>query len=226
METSFYAVRTDTKEILEHLDELALVLPRERKERIKNLKNKNAISQAVCAYALLFYGLNNNLGFTVIPPLDYGPYGKPQISGQSDLHFNISHTEGMALCAIGPYPVGCDVQIIRDVKIPVAKKVLSEREYEAFIKSDSPEEMFCTLWTLKESFLKYDGRGLHAAPSDVCFFLHHDRIESNRPGLRFNAYSLHPHWMCAICLGEEGTLPKPAVMVTAGQLIDAVSRLK
>ncbi|MEA5109308.1 4'-phosphopantetheinyl transferase Sfp [bioreactor metagenome] len=92
-----------------------------------------------------------------------GEKGKPEPAGFRGIHFNISHSGDWVVAALSSSAVGVDVERMRKVPEGVANRFFSEKE-KAWLASanDGKEkaEIFFTLWTLKESFLKAIGTGL------------------------------------------------------------------
>ena len=97
--------------------------------------------------------------------------GKPSFVGRDDLHFNISHTNGFAVCALsaGEGRVGVDAEpqksaIPRERQVRIAERFFSENEKKALADGES----FVSLWTKREAYLKMTGEGIaRAARSDI-----------------------------------------------------------
>ena len=74
--------------------------------------------------------------------------------------FNLSHSGNYALCSFSDEPgqmVGCDVEMIGDMKLSVARRFFCEEEYRHIVEipdSEKQKEMFYRYWVLKESFMK------------------------------------------------------------------------
>lgn len=96
----------------------------------------------------------------------YNQHGKPALHthGQELLHFNISHSHGLALYAITSRPIGVDIERIR-TNFPhseIAEKFFSPQE-NAMLRSLPPNlqpKAFFTCWTRKEAYIKATGKGL------------------------------------------------------------------
>lgn len=95
----------------------------------------------------------------------YSSHGKPSLaSPASTLHFNLSHSGGIAAAAfsIGCEP-GIDVERVdRKVDLAVADSYFSPSEIErlhALPAADRPSAFF-RIWTRKEAFVKAQGQGL------------------------------------------------------------------
>jgi 4'-phosphopantetheinyl transferase len=105
---------------------------------------------------------------------DYGPHGKPQIAGRSDLHFNLSHCHGLVACAVRrDGPVGIDVEFTsRPAPAEIVAHYFSAAEAAWWrVQPDSEKtRAFFALWTLKEAFIKATGEGLRRSLQDftVC----------------------------------------------------------
>ena len=106
---------------------------------------------------------------------DYGSHGKPFLAGafaQSQLHFNLAHTEHLALLAVTRGgPIGVDLEKIRPITEAdqLATDFFSSLESDA-LKNLPPEEKvaaFLNLWTRKEACLKAAGRGLGNLPHEM-----------------------------------------------------------
>ena len=89
--------------------------------------------------------------------------GKPYFEGNS-LHFNVSHSGEYLTIAISKYPVGIDIQGQKLIKDGMFRKVVQPKE--AALIGENKQKDFLRLWTLKESFVKAEGKGLRIALKD------------------------------------------------------------
>lgn len=90
--------------------------------------------------------------------------GKPALPG-SGLHFNVSHTDGLALIAVTRAgEVGVDVERLRPqpTHLDLAARYFTPAEATALrrLSASASEEAFFHVWTRKEAFLKAVGLGL------------------------------------------------------------------
>ena len=97
----------------------------------------------------------------------YGAHGKPFLTGEhSTLRFNVSHSRDEMLLAIAHMrEVGVDVEGVRNIGPAVDElgdTVLSEPEKQALarFRGEDKRTTFLRFWTLKEAFIKADGRGV------------------------------------------------------------------
>lgn len=98
-------------------------------------------------------------GFPAALRLETLPGGKPCCTDYPGFHFNLSHTEGWAVCAAAACPVGVDIQRERPLHSPVIRRFSSwEQEQLAAL----PRASFFDFWVLKEAAAKCTGRcGMH-----------------------------------------------------------------
>ncbi|MDZ8259996.1 4'-phosphopantetheinyl transferase HetI [Nostoc sp. ChiQUE01b] len=99
---------------------------------------------------------------------NYQRRGKPVLADKftdSGLAFNLSHSQGLGLCAVNcTSEIGVDLEYIRPMSDleALAKRFFLTREYE-MLRSLSPnqqQEVFFRYWTCKEAYLKATGDGL------------------------------------------------------------------
>ncbi len=97
-----------------------------------------------------------------------GEKGKPVITGITNrelLHFNLSHSENMAIYAFSPdHEVGVDIEQMRDniEMTRLVERFFSDREKEEWrtLPESQRREAFFSGWTRKEAFTKATGDGL------------------------------------------------------------------
>lgn len=103
----------------------------------------------------------------------YGPCGKPYLKGYENFHFNMSHCDGWVACVIADDPIGIDVERVGSVSSGMIQKMLTEKEqkYLNQYKEQTSEygAVFYRFWTLKESYLKWCGKGFLKDPRQVEF---------------------------------------------------------
>jgi 4'-phosphopantetheinyl transferase len=137
---------------------------RERAERYRFDQHRNEfiLTRAVLRMVLASYTAQSpeNLSF------DYSAQGKPALSnGPSDLRFNVSHTEGLAVLAlVREREIGVDAEKIRPQ--PDAQKLakrffsLLEQRFLERLSGDELQRAFFRCWTRKEAYIKAKGEGL------------------------------------------------------------------
>ena len=126
----------------------------------------------------------------------YGAFGKPHIAAPvaaPSLHFNLAHSDSIAVYAIAKHELGVDLERVRamDEAEQIASRFFSLREERRLLTLPAKQrlEAFFNCWTRKEAYLKAIGLGL-----DDCL----DQIEvSPAPGEAVELLPVHngsPQW--------------------------------
>lgn len=86
--------------------------------------------------------------------------GKPYIDG-SDIHFSISHTEGLCAVALSDTPIGIDCEKINSAYESktdnFSKRYFLPSEQNEIEKSENRLLKFFEIWTRKEAYIKKHG---------------------------------------------------------------------
>lgn len=162
---SFFDVRAFENQTL--YDRIYGEISAQRRQKVDSLRYQKDQWLSLAAGYLLEQGLKE-LGEGEYE-IGYGPFGKPYLQNIPDLHFSLSHSGHYAVCVFDHRPVGVDIEQLRPVSGALLQKVCTERE-RRFLNAQSPEkvpEIFCRLWTAKESFMKLEGRGLQIIPKTI-----------------------------------------------------------
>ena len=92
------------------------------------------------------------------------PSGRPYIIGRKDLDFNVSHSDGLVVCAlsVGDGRVGVDCEPVISTVPAERQKRFSEKYFseKEKILLESDPTCFSKIWTSKEAYLKRSGRGI------------------------------------------------------------------
>lgn len=109
-------------------------------------------------------------------------YGKPYIANHPRLKYNLSHSETTVAIGISYEDIGIDIEKISTAKMDVAERFFTPSEYN-FLSSCPNEQqlniLFYTLWTLKESYIKYLGTGFHTPLNSFSFDISNANIKFN-----------------------------------------------
>ena len=131
-------------------------LSRQRREKVQALRMEKDRRQSVAVFLLLRYALWEEYEIGTVPSFVYAG-GKPELMGEefSAIHMNLSHCDSGCACALSRFPVGVDMQTISPFRERVARYAFSPRE-----KEDPSPETFTRIFTCKEAWGKYTGRGI------------------------------------------------------------------
>lgn len=86
--------------------------------------------------------------------------GKPFLQDHSEFQFNISHTRNAIAVAISGELIGIDIEKIRNTDLKIAKRFFTTLECEYIINNTDKSKAFYEIWTKKEAYIKYMGKGL------------------------------------------------------------------
>lgn len=178
---------------------------------IPNNQNKYQVEHQLGLF-LLSYGLSEQLNIkideqTLLNMLDYGKYGKPYLKNYPSIFFNISHCDGLVGCVISDKEIGFDIEKITKCNDLIIKKVLTDNEQKilSHYKNEEYKEMFYRFWTLKESYLKWDGSGFSKDPKNISLRFNKDMNQIKSSELKVNFYQekIMKNYFYAICLEDE-----------------------
>lgn len=122
------------------------------------------------------YGIKN-------PQFEYGEYGKPFLAEYKNIFFSISHCNKAVCVAISEKNIGTDIETIRKYSESVVRRVFTEKETSELEKSAEKNKFFFKLWTLKESVVKYNGKGISYGMKNIEIDLENKKI---RPSFDFS----------------------------------------
>lgn len=142
--------------------------------------------RCICAEAIMRYYLIKNLGINNSEiKIGYNDYGKPFLKN-IQLYFSLSHSNKWVVCGWSNNEIGVDIEKIDKINIDIAKSLFCEAEYD-YIKSGEEHEQcekFIQIWTFKESYIKYIGKGLTIPLNSFCIKKNADRFIVESDGNR------------------------------------------
>ena len=123
--------------------------------------------------------------------LRYDAQGKPLTDG---LYLSISHSRGLAACAVADRPGGLDVELVR----PAPRRVWEHLSPEERVYA-ADDAAFFRLWTAKEALLKCRG-GQFGQLREPAEFLTEEGFAM--AGFVFSPVQLPEGWTGTLCLAE------------------------
>lgn len=201
-----YAVKIKNKIDKNLFKKVLNCVPKNKQDRIKRFLRYEDSLRTLIAEILIrkiiilkFKLANNEIIF------QSGKHGKPHLKGFDKFHFNISHSDKWVVCAISDKTVGIDVEKIKDLDIKIADRFFSEEEIEDLYKKEECERLdyFFDLWTLKESYIKADGRGLNISLNSFLFKIKNDKIifntQNKLKNCFFKRYKIDKNYKLSVC---------------------------
>ena len=148
------------------IDRFRSLLNPEERERAARFKVASAEKEFIASHGILRVVLGKYLAIEAVQVrFRSGSHGKLELVGDSAVHFNLSHTEGLAAIAVTRVgAVGIDVERMRDEAdiLVLAERFFSKKE-AAWVRAQAGRERvaaFFSCWTAKEAYVKARGGGL------------------------------------------------------------------
>ena len=224
-----YAVRINKTE-KQLFDRMLLYVSNEEKERIIRFKKFEDALRGLIAKILLRFVVVSILGMDNRSIcFERNEYGKPLLAGVKDFHFNLSHSGDWVVCAVDSLPVGIDVEKIRDVNLNLSERFFAKEEHDYLSALDSKRrtEAFFEIWTLKESFIKAEGKGLSIPLNSFSFSITEGNIafkaSKNYDEWYFKHYEIDPFYKMAVCTKNKN-FPEEVMEFTVDELINLADR--
>ncbi|MCP4216649.1 MAG: 4'-phosphopantetheinyl transferase superfamily protein [bacterium] len=188
---------------------------RRKEDRIRGLISDLLIRSIVMSKTGL---KNRNIEFGT------NEYGKPNLKGWNNFHFNLSHSGMWVVAAVDNRPVGIDVEKVGDIDLAISENFFSDDEHNDLMRQHDKLSYFFTLWTLKESYIKNIGRGLSMPLKSfsVRYFSENEITISSEgkelDDVRFTSYNIHRDYKLMLCATHD-RLPEEVNMHTPENLI-------
>lgn len=165
------------------------------------LKESTPNMQHKTAHALLSFALKKEYNIEHYT-LRKGKHGKPFIESDKNIKINLSHCNGLAVCAVGKNTVGTDCERIRNVRDGVIRRAFTESEALEIKHSSNPSLTFTRLWTLKEAFVKAIGIGVSYPMKNSAFSLSENNIRTNITGAFFRQWVIEDKYVISLCAAK------------------------
>ncbi len=199
----FYIKHTE-KISADIFQEFLLELPEQFQKDIRAYKHWESAQASLLGKMLLSYGLKKlHLNYS-LQDIQVGEKDRPFINDKID--FNISHSGEYVICAITQHAkVGIDIEKHRILKYNIAGRYFNEFECNEIIGSENPQKTFFDFWSIKESAIKCDGRGVevlsetHVLSSDTKHLLNSDELYCDHQKFYFQQLDIEENYACCIC---------------------------
>ncbi|MEO4052748.1 4'-phosphopantetheinyl transferase superfamily protein [Solibacillus sp. CAU 1738] len=202
-----YAINITEKAYLDVFQQFELMISSERKEKVSKFHFDEDKKRSILAEVLLRHSLKKNFGITHDQiQFTNNQYGKPNLKNFDQIHFNLAHSGDWVVCVVSDAPIGIDVEQITTIDMGIAKAYFTSREYKDILSQpkDKQIQYFYKLWTLKESYVKAEGKGLSIPLNSFSFCIQSQAIqmfESNQLSKKysFQVFNLDDFHIVALC---------------------------
>ncbi|NKF08853.1 4'-phosphopantetheinyl transferase superfamily protein [Clostridium gasigenes] len=204
-----YILNIKNEEDIDRYSKLLDNISPEKKERVyRYIRNEDKI-RALFSEILIRHIIIKTLKYRNEDiKFEYNKYGKPCLINDKNFHFNISHSGEYIAVIVDNKEVGVDVEKIGDMEIiDLAKRFYTKSEYEYIVKQDEIQQAntFYKIWTLKESYVKFAGKGLSIPLDSFTFSKRNDGniiLQDNNESdkfVYFLSYDITNEYIVSVC---------------------------
>jgi len=181
---SIYAVDINKEVSHVQYNQMLSLVSDERRQQVNRFRFKKDALCALYGDILIRHLISANLR-TKNDNISFlkNKYGKPYLE-DSPLHFNLSHSGHWIIGAISNDVIGVDIEKMANIDLSIAKRFFTHHEYLQILdaKNSEKQSLFFSIWTLKESYLKYLGTGLSTPLDSFEFTIRSNDISLSAPG--------------------------------------------
>ncbi|WP_269468907.1 4'-phosphopantetheinyl transferase family protein [Paenibacillus sp. JZ16] len=219
-----YAIKNSDQIHDEMFRALFKTLSPDRQDYVSKLRRASDYQRSVLGDAMVHRILRDKLGLDPMHmEIIRNAYGKPFLKEHDNLHFNISHSGHWIVCAVSSTPVGIDVEKMEAIDMDIAKRYFHITEFNALLDCDPSVRLsrFFDLWTLKESYIKAVGKGLHLPLDSFALELQGSGwapvLGEDGETYYFKQYAVEEGYKLSVC-GISRHFPEDVQFVTAEEL--------
>lgn len=170
--------------------EVRNVMPLERFKKMRRYINFSDRARHLGNELLFYYGLKEKYNIEEPINRNIDKNGKPFLSTQKNIHFNMSHSGKYSVCAFSSDSIGVDIEEIQNFQPDIVQRFFNETEYKILLNNPHKRmELFYQFWVLKESFIKAIGVGFQLPLGEFTFSIV-DNMESRNMNNSFKLYNV------------------------------------
>lgn len=194
-----------------------------RREQVDKIRPRDSKERSLAAGILFEYACSINNIPHECRSWVLSASGKPSFADGNGRYFNLSHSGKRAMCAFASAPVGCDVEQTGRFNEKFIRRFFAGDEI-LYLQGVAPQNLNdeCTrIWTLRESYMKCDGRGISMDPSSfsvvdkegkICLIADGLTCRVNRECRLYNLANENGYsYSCAVADAGEGENRTPVV---------------
>lgn len=178
-------------------------------KEIAAYKHWQSAQNSLLGKIILLFALNK-LGLSLsLNDLKIGKKDRPFLDATFD--FNISHSGNIIVVALINYAkIGVDVEKHRSINLPLFKKYFDKDEWQSIEQNSEPLKTFFDYWTIKESAIKHDGRGVEILSKTK---IQTPKIYCDTTELFYQQLKIHDDYSCAVCSETDFQIVKKEVFL-------------
>ena len=172
------------------------ILPNDVKEKAFKFKRWQDRQAFLIGKLLIWKGLTQfNYENDCLTRIQFNSYGKPYID--QNIFFNLSHSGQYVICAFFTEEIGIDIEEIKEIEIDDFNKIFTEGERKCLKNSRNPTNDFFRYWTMKESIIKAEGKGL-SIPLDLIDTSNAKYVIHNNTTWYLEEINCFPKYSCSL----------------------------
>jgi phosphopantetheinyl transferase len=150
------------------------------------------------------YGKRAGLVFPGPVKIVRDPSRKPRANFK-ELQFSVSHSGDIWVCGVSGRPLGVDVELCREnfMAERIARRFFHPEEYRYLERLNFSAEAFFSLWTAKESYVKYTGEGISDLYSSFSS-VQDGKLAGEINGIQYRHFSIKEGYSFCISSKEAG----------------------
>ena len=128
-----------------------------------------------------------------------GEYGKPYVCKHDEMQFSLSHSENYIAFVASDEPAGIDIEYIAKRDKRIENRFFTSNERAFIESSDDCDEAFYRIWTAKEAYVKYTGKGFVTSPAS---------FDTRLPPIEQKIYTVRYNNFCiSVCSANRAVIP-------------------
>jgi 4'-phosphopantetheinyl transferase len=190
-------------------NDFLLQLPEYFQKEIKEYKHWQSAQNSLLGKIILQYAFKKLQFSFTLNDIKIGKKDKPFLNATFD--FNISHSGNIIAVALINYAkIGVDVEKHRSINLPLFKKYFDKDEWQTIEQNSEPLKTFFDCWTIKESAIKHDGRGVEILSKTK---IQAPKIYCDTTELFYQQLKIHDDYSCAVCSETDFQILKEEVFL-------------
>ena len=190
-------------------NDFLLQLPEYFQKEIKEYKHWQSAQNSLLGKIILQYAFKKLQFSFTLNDIKIGKKDKPFLNATFD--FNISHSGNIIVVALINYAkIGVDVEKHRSINLPLFKKYFDKDEWQSIEQNSEPLKTFFDCWTIKESAIKHDGRGVEILSKTK---IQAPKIYCDTTELFYQQLKIHDDYSCAVCSETDFQILKEEVFL-------------
>lgn len=150
------------------------------------------------------YAAYHALSFPQDPVFSKDAWGKPFFAAAPHLHISLSHSGRYWLAALAASPLGIDIQKHQPCRMSALSRRFFHEQESRYLENTGYQEFFA-VWTAKESYVKYTGRGIDES-FGAFSVIKNNGIAGEINGVQLRFLPFYPGYTVCLCTPNTGTV--------------------